>query len=291
MRPLARSPALFLIVASAAFATSGPLARAARPTHPLVIAFGRVALAAVVLFALDPAGIVLSMRRMTRRQRGAVVLAGALLAAHFALFTWGLDQTSLPAAISLVSLEPLSVLLFAWAFHRARPSRIELVGVGLATVGAVIVGRSAGAGEHKILGDLLVLGAVALYGAYVAVARGVRDALAVRHYACLVYGFAAAVLAVAIALSGATIRSAASTRGVLSIVALALVPTIVGHTAVQAAARDLSPSVVALVSPGETLGGILIGVTLMHALPTGFELLGALVIVAGATISLVGTRG
>ncbi len=289
----ARDAVLFVALASAAFATSSPLARWGRPAHPLVLAFGRVALAGLLLFALDAGGVLASLRALAPRQRWSVVGAGALLAAHFALFLWGLDRTSLPAAVSLVSLEPLSVVLCAWAFFDLRPTRLERAGVLAATAGAVLVASGAGSGEHRLLGDLLVVGAVVLYGFYVSAARALRDALPARRYAALVY------LAAAITLLPALLAVPATEGNVIwpvpahaaaAIVALALVPTVLGHTAVQTAARRLSPSVVALVSPGETLGGIVIGAVALAAVPTTTEIAGALVVLAGSTMAIAGAR-
>ncbi len=291
--PSARGAALFVVVASAAFATSGPLARYARPAHPLLAAFGRVAIAALVLVALDPRGLARSLRATTPRQRVAVAGAGALLAAHFALFLWGLEATSLPAGISLVSLEPLSVVVCAFLFSGIRPTPLERAGVVVATAGALVVALAAGEGEHRLVGDLCVVAAVALYGVYVSAAHVLRDALPARHYAAIVYGAAAIFLAPAVWLAPAPTGTwlwPLPSHAIGAIVALALVPTVLGHTLVQTAARTVSPSVVALVSPGETLGGLLIGAVMLGAVPRGAEIAGAGVIVAGATIAILGSR-
>lgn len=74
-------------------------------------------------------------------------------------------------------------------------------------------------------------------------------------------------------------------------VALGLVPTVLGHTAVQTASRSLSPAIVALVSPAETLGGIAIGAALMGATPTPRELCGAAIILAGTAAAILGPKG
>jgi drug/metabolite transporter (DMT)-like permease len=289
----ARGAALFVVLAGAAFATSGPLARLARPAHPLGIALGRVTLAALVLSLLDVRGLVASVRATTPRQRALVAGVGALLAAHFALFLWGLEATSLPAAISLVSLEPLSVVVAAWALAKIRPTPSERVGVLVATVGALVVALAAGQGEHRLLGDALVVGAVVLYGVYVSAARVLQDALPPRHYAVVVYAVAALVLLPAALLAPApagTTLWPLPARSIVAIVAAALIPTVLGHTMVQTAARSVSPSVVALVSPGETLGGLLIGALMLGAVPSGAELVGAAIIVAGATAAIAGSR-
>ncbi|HTJ80179.1 MAG TPA: DMT family transporter, partial [Polyangiaceae bacterium] len=283
---------LLVAIASAAFATSSPLARLARPAHPLLIACGRVALAAVVLGVLGRRGMLASVRALSGSQRVRLALAGVLLGAHFACYQWGLDLTSLPAAVSLVSLEPLAVVLSAWAIFGIRPQPLERAGVLLATAGAVIVARGAGHGEHRIAGDLLVLGAVGLFGFYVASARALSGALPAQHYAPLVYAIAALSLALVLPFvptsETSTFRPPLASLGFIAL--LAAIPTGIGHTALQTAARTESPSLVALASPGETVGSIAIGAVMLGALPSFVEAVGSAVIIAGAVIAVVAQR-
>ena len=289
----ASSSALFVLFAGAAFSTASPLARWARPAHPLFVAFGRLAFAAVVLLAMDRGALIASARALTARQRGIVFAAGALLAAHFACFLWGLEHTSLPAAVSLVSLEPLGVVLCAWALLGVVPTRLERLGVGLATAGALVVAQGAGTGEHRLVGDLVVVVSVALFGLYLTVARALKDALPARSYAALVYASASLVLALGLAAAPAAFTSPAwplEPHALVAVAALGLIPTVLGHTAVQTASRTLPPAIVALVSPAETLGGIAIGAALLGAVPSAVELTGAAIIVAGSALAIVAPR-
>lgn len=284
---------LLVGVASAAFATSAPFGRLSSPMHPMWIAFGRLFVAAVALSLVDLGGMIRSFRGLGARRRATVVLAGVLLGGHFALFQWGLTATSLPAAVSLVSLEPLAVVLAAWAIFSTRPKRLELIGIALATGGAVIVSRGSGEGEHRALGDLLVLGAVALFGLYVACARGLKDALPAAHYAPLVYTSASASLAIVLPfvdLGADAALGALSWKAFLFVGLLGLVPTVIGHTLVQTGARTLSPSVVALVCPGETLGSMILFAILFGVAPSALEAIGAVVILAGAGLAIWAQR-
>ena len=286
----ASSAALFVLFAGAAFSVASPLARWARPAHPLFVAFGRLAVAAVVLIALDRRTLLASARALTAGQRWIVFGAGALLAVHFACFLWGLEHTSLPAAVSLVSLEPLGVVLSAWGLLGVVPSRMERLGVVLATAGAVVVAQGAGRGEHRLLGDLVVVASVALFGLYLTVARALKDALPARSYAALVYASASLVLALMLAGAPAAFASPAwppEPHALVAVAALGLIPTVLGHTAVQTASRTLPPAIVALVSPAETLGGIAIGAAMLGAVPTTLELVGAGIIVAGSALAIV----
>jgi drug/metabolite transporter (DMT)-like permease len=286
--------ALFVIFAGTAFSIASPLARWARPTDPLLVALGRLIVAALVLVAADARGIGAAVRGLSWRQRGTVALAGGILALHFACFLWGLDHTSLPAAVSLVSLEPVSVVLCAWILLGVAPTRQEQLGVALATAGAVVVGRGSGTGEHRLVGDVVVLAAVALYGLYLAVARALRDALPARSYVALVYATSVPAMAVLYALAAVVAprptREPVGLHAFVAIVGLGLVPTVLGHTAVQTASRSLAPAVVALVSPLETLGGIAIGAAWMNASPSRDELVGAAIILAGTVVAILAPR-
>lgn len=291
-RPRRLAAAGFVLVASCAFATSGPLARAARPADPLLVAAARVLIAAVFLALLDPRGVIRDLRALPRRATAKIFLVGALLGAHFALFLCGLDRTSLPAGISLVSLEPLSVVLWAWLLFRERPTRAEQIGVLLATAGAVVVAQDAGEGEHRLLGDLLVVGAVLLFGLYVAAARLLKDTLPPRTYAAAVYGCAAISLCVVLPFLPVAPGTTRAPPGMswLAILGVAFIPTVIGHTSVQTAARSLPPATVALVSPGETLGGIAIGLALMRATPKPMEIVGAAIILVGSLVAIFAIR-
>ncbi len=276
-------------VAALAFATASPIAKSIEGLSFATIAAGRCGVSALALGVAAPVATWTAVRALDARGRAGLAGAGLLLAAHFALFLGGLLATSLPAAAALVSLEPLAVVVAAWIAFGVRPGRREQLGIAIATGGAVVVSRGAGQGEHRLLGDALVLGAVVVYGAYVAFARGLREAMPTLPYATCVYSVAAVALApLAFALDAHGSASPASAW--LGVVALGLVPTLVGHTLLQRAARHLPPSLVALASPGETVGSILIGAAIGRA-PTPVEWAGAALVVLGTSVAITGARG
>lgn len=280
-----------VIVAAIAFATSGPLGKIAATIPAIAVASARTGLAAIVLALVAPKELIRSLSSLSARRRAGVLLAGALLGAHFALFLGGLAATSLAAAVALVSLEPLAVVLAAFLAFRLRPSRRELAGLLVATAGAVVVASGAGAGEHRLAGDVMVLGAVALFGAYVASARGLRDAMPATQYAAAVYGTSALVLLpLALFTRIGASSGPPSARALFAVLGLALIPTLIGHTLVQRAARHAPPVLVALVCPGETVGALAIGALAMGTLPTVREAIGATIVVVGATLAITGGR-
>jgi drug/metabolite transporter (DMT)-like permease len=286
-----RARELLLVgLAAAAAATSSPLAKVAHGLSFAQIGAGRCAVGAVVLLAMAPRVTWRALAGLDARGRIAVLGGGVLLGVHFALFLGGLLATSLPAAAALVSLEPLAVVIAAWVAFGSRPNAREQLGIALATAGAAVVAHGAGHGEHTLLGDGLVIGAVAVYGAYVAFARWIGSAMPTTSYAACVYAIAACTLAVALPLAPSDARLAPSGASWLAVLGLGLVPTAVGHTLLQRAARRVPASIVALVAPGETLGSILIGAS-MGAWPSTIEWLGASLVVIGASVAVLGAKG
>jgi drug/metabolite transporter (DMT)-like permease len=289
---ITRADVILVVVASLAFATSGPLGKTAGTLPSILVASARTGIAAIVLALVDLRGLTTALKALSKKQRLGVLLAGTLLGAHFALFLGGLVATSLAAAVALVALEPIAVVLAAFVAFRLRPTRREMLGLFVSTVGAFVVASSAGVGEHRLSGDLMVLAAVALFGAYVAAARGLRDAMPATPYAASVYGTSSIVL-LPIAFLAPTTTAAfnnITTQSVLAVLGLALIPTLIGHTLVQRAARHAPPVLVALVCPGETIGALALGAILMGTLPTSREAIGAAIVLCGATLAISGQR-
>jgi drug/metabolite transporter (DMT)-like permease len=285
-RPLASELGL-VAVAACAFATASPIAKSIVGLSFAGIGAGRCAVAALALLAMAPVSTWRAVRALDGTRRLALAGAGLLLGAHFALFLGGLRATSLAAAAALVSLEPVAVVLAAWIAFGSRPTGKERVGIAIATLGAAVVARGAGRGEHRLAGDALVLASVVLFGVYVAFARGFRQAMPTTPYAACVYVVATLALgALALVLD---VRAVPPASTWIAVAALGLVPTLIGHTLVQRAARHVPSTLVALVSPGETVGAILIGAATSH-MPTPVEWTGAAIVVVGASVTVMGTR-
>ena len=272
-------------IAALAFATSSPLAKAAKDLDPLAIGAGRCLVAAIAIVLLFPRETLRRVFSLSSRSKVRLVGAGALLGLHFGLFLFGLANTSLSAAASLVSLEPVAVIVGARVVFGVRPSARELGGVLVAAAGAAWIGHGAGEGENRLLGDLAVVGAVAVYGAYVMAARAMKNEIDGWPYAGAVYLVAAIGLA-PLGIFFAAHEPAPLPRTWLWVVLLGIVPTMIGHTLVQRSARHVRPSIVALISPGETVGSIAIGICLQGTRPTKDEWVGAAFVIFGAILAV-----
>jgi drug/metabolite transporter (DMT)-like permease len=131
------------------------------------VAFTALRFAAMVAISLAVLGFARSRVRV--RKADIPFIAASGLAGYFAyqlLFILGLDRTTVVASAILISTHPLFSVLFAWLLGRERPSRRQLVGVGVAFLGVAVFLQVWNALGSATWGDLLSLGAAAAFGAY-----------------------------------------------------------------------------------------------------------------------------
>jgi drug/metabolite transporter (DMT)-like permease len=212
-----------------------------------------------------------------------VVAAGVLLALHFALWIASLSRTTVAASVVLVCLQPVFVALLAWWLLGERTGRRALAGIAVAFSGAAVIAVDAAPaalapGMSTTAGNVLALAGAVAIALYVLVLRGQRGDVLLTSAG--VTTTAALVLLPLCLVSGAPLLPASSTQA-LWLLALALGPQVIGHTALNAALQRLPASVVS----GSILGEPVIASALAW-LALG-EKPGALTAV-GAGVTLIG---
>lgn len=255
----------------------------------VVVAAWRMAIAAVVLlpFTLRALGRT-PLRPATT---WPTVAAGILLGVHFAAWISSLSLTTVAASVSLVSTTPLWVALAAWAFLRRAPTLSVLFGILLAIAGGATIAfgdlvGGQGDGGAPLLGDALALiGALAMAGYLLLGRLAQRRGLALDAYAGVAYAVAAVVLAPLPALVGASyVDYPAATFG--WVLALALVPQLVGHTGVNFAVKHLDPTRVATATLLEPVGAALLALWLFAEVPSLATVAGAVALLLGVFITI-----
>ena len=106
-----------------------------------------------------------------RRTWGRVLYLGFLAGPlNQGLLFWGLERSTPIHAALFYALTPLGVYLYALSHRQERPSRGRLLGIGVALAGVVtlLLGRGLRAALGPLVGDLFILGAVAAWAIYTA---------------------------------------------------------------------------------------------------------------------------
>ena len=255
----------------------------------LVIAAGRLTIAALVLapFACWRAGT--EMLRLPARVLGMCLLSGAMLAVHFWAWITSLEHTSVASSTALVTTNPLWVALASAILLRERPGRAALAGIALTLAGSVLIfaadaGRSPEPQASPLLGNILALvGAVAASG-YLLVGRALRARVSLFAYIWIAYSSAALMLLAAAAAADDTLLPL-SPGAWLLIAALALGPQLIGHTSFNWALRSLSATFVAVAILGEPVGSAILAYLLLGEGFGAVQLWGFVILLAGIFIA------
>jgi len=215
-----------------------------------------------------------------------MVLSGLLLALHFWTWIASLRFTTVASSVVLVSLKPIFVWALAAVWLHEHPSRREGWGIGIAVLGATLIGiGDARLSLGALGGDLLALGGAVTAAGYYVIGRRVRATVGVWTYATVVYAVAALTLAAVALLRNVPLTGFAG-RDWAVFGALAAGPMLVGHTGMNYALKHYRATTVNVAALGEPVGATLIAWLGLHEVPGILALCGAAVVVAGIGLTL-----
>jgi drug/metabolite transporter (DMT)-like permease len=218
------------------------------------------------------------------------LLAGVFLALHFGFWVASVQQTSVVTSVVLVTTTPLFVGFAGQRLLGERPSRSIWLAIGIAATGAALmVAEDIDGGGDTIRGDVFALLGALFAAGYIFTGRRVlrgadEDWLP---YVTLAYATAGLLVLAAAVVSGESLGGY-SERTYVMLVALALVPQLIGHTAVNRSLGRLPAIVVSMAILGEPVGATVLAAVVLGEEPTLLQLLGGLVVLTGVA---VGVRG
>ena len=156
------APLVALILVTAVWGVTFVQIKDALELYPL---FAFLAVRFAIAVAVLAVPVAPRLRSLGRRGALAGASLGGLLAAGYALQTAGLERTTVSAAGFVTGMYVVLTPVFALVLFRLRPGASVWIGVALAVIGlGMLSGVPAGSGT----GDLLVLGAAALYALQIA---------------------------------------------------------------------------------------------------------------------------
>jgi drug/metabolite transporter (DMT)-like permease len=246
-----------LIIGVIAISFAAIFFRKADPTHPLAAACIRLLLAGALLL---PMIVRAAMKgRLPPRIVGLAIGAGFFYAIHFGSWVTSLTLTTIAASVTLVTATPLLLALASLVTGHDRPDRRHWAAIGMAVVGMGIIGGADAFRSDALTGDALaLLGAAAMAG-YLLLARRAGEDVDVWAF----MGIAAIVGGVSLwgvaAQAGVPIEAANSSAFGYLLLA-ALIPQLMGHTALTWSLRKLRPTIVGIATVGEPVGSTILGV-------------------------------
>jgi drug/metabolite transporter (DMT)-like permease len=272
---------IFLAVGILALSQSANIIRIG-DAHPVAITAWRLAIAALVLAPLAGRGLA---RLASLSRASLLLLLGAGLALAFHFFTWiaAVQSTTVANATLVLAINPVITAAAAYLFFGERASGRLKIAIGMGVLGVVAVGwNDLALSPDKVGGDLLSLTSSFLFTAYLLIGKRVRRALDTTAYVTAVYGAAAIFGFLAMLVLDVPIVDY-TPRTWLCFGLMALVPTVIGHTSLNAAVRTMSAGrITALTLAEPLLAGTVAyfawGETVSAGALAGYVLIGASVL-------------
>ncbi len=272
----------FLALGVAAVSFSGVLIRLA-DAPSLTIAFYRNLIATGILLPLAVKGRADELRSLSARQWAIAVLAGFLLAAHFATWIPSLSYISIGASTVLVTTVPVWVAILG----RLLGVRIEprtLAGIALSLAGAAVVfGRDLGSPDAR--GDALALAGAVAGAGYFLSGRSLRRQVSLLAYVGIAYAVCSTVLAVVVVAAGQQL-SGFPPKVWLLFLLMALGPQILGHTVFNHLLSDVEPGVIAIAVTAEPVGATVLAFAFFGEVPPWTAFAGGALILAGIWVTV-----
>lgn len=216
---------------------------------PVTLTVWRLLLAAVVL-----APIALGEWRQHQRTEGTpiplglTVLPGVILAIHLITWVIGARRTPTANASLIANMAPVVLPGLLYLLVRERVNRREWIGTGIVLGGlAILVGGDVHLSPETAKGDLICFGSMLFLALYLALARQRSPRIpGFALYITPLYGSAAILGLVVLAIQGGPFLPEAGQWK--WVVALALIPTLVGHGLLNYAMKHMRGQVVAVAS-------------------------------------------
>jgi len=280
-----KSPYLALAIAVSAVSFAAVLIRLSR-APPMAIATYRMSITTLIL--CPPAilsGAYSEVARVTRKEAAIIFIAGTALAVHFASWISSLSFTSVASSVIIVNLSPVLVAVIGRYLLRERVTPRMALGMGAALIGcSIIASVDLGSDEINLQGDIYAFAGALAAAVYVLGGRMIRQNIGLFAYVLPVYAVCSLILAGASVLLKTPLYPYQE-QEYLIFLALAIVPTIFGHTMYNWALRFVPASLVAVSLLGEPVGAAALAGVILHEYPPPMAVLGAALTLIGIYIT------
>lgn len=270
----------------------------------ILIATGRLVVAALILTpaVFRRADYVEQIRKMSRFELRLAVISGFFLAFHFFSWVTSLEHTTVLISVVLVTTTSIWVALLEVFFLKARLSRQVIIGLVIALMGGLVIGLSGISAnalgyyrhpfdsiwlhteQNQLWGAILsIIGAITV-AVYLVIGRKLRGTLSLTPYIWLVYSIAAGVMLVIMLISGTSVLGY-SPEVYLWILALGLIPQLIGHSSLNYALAYLPATYVSLSTQMEPLMSAFGAYLVFGEIPGTSQVVGGVIITCGVIIA------
>ncbi|MEM9543808.1 MAG: DMT family transporter [Cyanobacteria bacterium P01_E01_bin.42] len=220
--------------------------------------------------------------------------AGLFLALHFAVWISSLSFTSIVAATTLVTTNPIWIALLSQFWFKEKLKKITILSIFITLLGGIAIALGSSSSEslglQPLLGNILALIGAWFASFYLLIGREAqRQSLSTENYITIAYTVAAIVLFPFPFFFGSGYFGY-PIPVYIYVFFLALFSQVIGHTTINWAVRWISPILVSLAILFEPIGSSILGYFIFGEQPSLMTILGAITILSGVAIAILGER-
>lgn len=257
-------------------------------TDPVVLSAYRLIIGGLVLMPLA-ARAMRNTRRISWKELVGRTLAPAIfLGVHFISWIIGARLTPSANASLIVNMVPVVMPLLLLVVVHEKINSAEAIGTILALTGVIYLGfADFSMSRQHAFGDLICFLSMVTYALYLIFARKNKDLPSVYIYVVPVYliaGFFCLGIAIALEIAGKDtiwFGDDAVTEWI-SILGLALVPTVLGHSLINWAFRTIRGQAVVIINLAQFIFAGIMGFILLKEVPQLSFYISSILVVAGA---------
>lgn len=250
----------------------------------LVIAASRVFIAFIIILPFTFNGLRKELSVLRGRNLLLIFISAVFLSIHFWLWITSLERTTVASSVVLVTSNPAFIAILSYILWKERLSRMTIVGIIIAFLGMVLLNKEGlDLSQEVFSGNIMALLAGFAAGIYIIIGRQMRDKIGIWPYLTMVYGCAAVMLIIIALISGESFTGYDS-ETYLMLVLLALVPQLIGHSAVNYSVRYISATIVSIGILGEPVGATILGYFVLNEIPLWYEIAGGILIICGIAL-------
>ncbi len=256
----------------------------------VLIAAARLTIATIVLSPVVLRRYRSNLRALTRRDWLLLSVSGIFLAVHFMLWISSLEYTSVLASVVLVNTSPLWSALLEFFFLKSRLARLVILGLVLTILGSVVINIPEGAlnlGRQPVTGSLMALGGAMAVAVYLVIGRKLRPTLPLAPYVWVVYGIAALLTSLIVLMTRVQVSGYAP-EAYLWLLAIALIPQLIGHSSFNYALKQLTATYVGISTQMEPVFSAVLAYLLFAEVPTNWQMRGSVVVLFGVVVATLG---
>lgn len=283
------NPYIAVVIGVIAISTSAIFVKLAADAPAGIIAFYRLGFAALLMLPTVLLKYRNALRSISKRDWMLATISGIFLALHFILWFESLNYTSVASSVVLVTLQPIFAFIGTYFFFGERFSFAAIISMMITLIGSMIIGW----GDFQLsnlalIGDVLALLGAVTVTAYFLLGQRLRRTLSLITYTFIVYSISAVVLLVYnLVLGHDFIGYSLDHWGWF--LALAIIPTFLGHTLFNWALKWLSTTTISMAIVFEPIGATALAYFILDEIVTPSQWLGGTIVIFGLFLFVVST--